>query len=284
MKRLVSLAAAGVMCGAAVLGTTSIASASIHTTPARMNVSQPGGPMVRATGFTPLSTYSENWSGYGAVSKQQFTSVSSTFVEPSIKCTGAAHQMTSNWVGLDGFKNQTVEQDGTAAACDGTTHMTPTYTAWIEMYPLPEQIVFKVSAGDIIQASVNYTGGQFVLSVTDATSGRTKTVSDGCATCARASAEWIIERPAYCNSAFTKCALFALPNFGTSTMAGDTASLAGGPVENANRFHAVNIAMIQPLKKGFITLDTVGALDRSSFTATFDRSGTPVPITLGTKH
>jgi Peptidase A4 family len=283
MKRLVSLAAASVMCGAAVLGTTGIASASIHSTPARMNVSQPGGPMVRVPGFSPSPTISENWSGYAAVSKQQFTSVSSTFVQPAVKCTGAPHQMTSNWVGLDGYNNQTVEQDGTSAACFGTAHTTPTYTAWIEMYPLPTVNVFKVSAGDIIQASVNYTGGQFVLSVTDETSGHTKTVSDGCANCARASAEWIIERPAYCNSAFTKCDLFALPNFGTATMAGDTASLNGGPVENASKLHAVNITMIQPLKKGFISLDTTGALNRSSFTETFDRSGTIVPITLGPK-
>jgi hypothetical protein len=286
MKRLVSLAAASLMCGAAVLGTTGIASASnVHTTPARMNVTQPGGPMVRVKGFTPFPTISENWSGYGVVSKKPFTSVASTWVEPTVKCTGAAHQMTSNWVGLDGFNDQTVEQDGTGAWCGGPSHLTPMYNAWIEMYPLPEVNVFKVNAGDIIQASVNYsTGGNFTLTVTDATRGVSKSVTDQCASCTRASAEWIIERPAYCNNAFTRCDLYALPNYGTTTMSGDTASLNGGPVENANRFGAINISMIQPLKKGFITLDTVSQLDKAAFTATYDRSGTIVPIQLGPDH
>jgi hypothetical protein len=256
MKRLVSLAAAGVMCGAAVLGTTSIASASsVHTTPARMHIAQPGGPMVRVPGAGGFPTISENWSGYGVVSKNAFNSVQATWVEPTIKCTGVAHQMTSNWVGLDGFNDQTVEQDGTSAWCGGPSHTTPMYVAWYEMFPASSANVFKVNAGDIINASVNYTGGNFVLTVSDATRGVSHT--------------------------FTRCDLFALPNFGTSTMSGDTASLNGRPAESMGHLGAIPISMIQPLNKGFISLDTVNATSGTSYIAQWDRSGTIVPIQLG---
>jgi hypothetical protein len=63
------------------------------------------------------------------------TYVHSTFVQPSVTCSGVADQYTSNWVGLDGFNDQTVAQDGTFAWCGGTDHTTPKYEAWYEMYP-----------------------------------------------------------------------------------------------------------------------------------------------------
>ena len=42
------------------------------------------------------------------------------------------------------------------------------------------------------------------------------------------------------------------------------------------------ISMVTPLSSGgFISLDTVGPLSGKTFTATWDRSGSTVPITLG---
>ena len=61
----------------------------------------------------------------------------SSFVQPAITCSGAKDLVTSNWVGLDGFENDTVEQDGTAAYCAGPGNHTPKYYAWIELFPLP---------------------------------------------------------------------------------------------------------------------------------------------------
>ncbi len=73
------------------------------------------------------------------------------------------------WVGLDGFKDKTVEQDGTFATCGGKNQRTPLYVAWYEMYPAGSVLVFPVSAGDEIQPSVTYAAGAFTLTVTDVT-------------------------------------------------------------------------------------------------------------------
>ncbi|HEY3732447.1 MAG TPA: G1 family glutamic endopeptidase [Streptosporangiaceae bacterium] len=283
MKRLLSMAATGLMCGAMIMGASGVAGASSNTI--RLNVGQPGGPLVRAPGHGGEVTISENWSGYAATTKSRFTSVHGTFIQPTIKCTGAPHQWTSNWVGLDGFADQTVEQDGTFATCGGPDHMTPRYTAWYEMFPAGSVPVFSVNPGDIMDMSVNFnSSGQFVLTDSDLTSGKSHTFTATCASCSRSSAEWIIERPATCNSSLTKCVLTALVNFGTSTMSASTASLTGGPVKNIGNFNKSPIFMVQPIKRGFISLDTVSALSGPSFTARWDRSGTPIPIQLGPKH
>jgi hypothetical protein len=120
-----------------------------------------------------------------------------------------------------------------------------------------------------------------VLTISDLTTGKAATTSAKCSSCARASAEWIIERPALCNSSFTKCFLTELADFRSTTMSADWASVDGASAKNIGAFTNHPIFMIEPLKRGFISLDTVGALSGPSFTATWDRSGTTTPITLG---
>jgi Peptidase A4 family len=280
MKRLLSLASVGLMCAGTIAGTLGVAGAA--TLPGRDVAFQPGGPIIKVPGNSSLPTVSLNWSGYAAVSKTPFNYVHSTFVQPSVRCPGIANQLTSNWVGLDGFTNQTVEQDGTFGFCGGPNHTTPRYEAWIEMYPMPSVNVFAVHAGDIINEQVSYAGGEFTLSVSDLTTGKSSTTRAACSSCKRASAEWIIERPAIClNRTCTKAALTELADYGTSTMSADQASVDGGPVMNVGKFLNYPIFMICPIHSGFISLDTVGPLQGPSFTATWDRHGTITPITLG---
>ena len=277
-----ALTAAALLGAAGVTGFSTAASAAVNPAAAE-TVLHPGGPMIQsgaAAGSQP-TTVSENWSGYAATSKKQFTYVHSTWVEPTITCPGVPNQWTSNWVGLDGFNDQTVEQDGTFAHCGGSGDTTPKYEAWYEMYPANSVNVFAVHAGDIIDASVTYANGEFSLTVSDLTTGKTATDTATCSSCARASAEWIIERPALCNNAGTTCFLTELADFGTSTMGGDEAQLAGGNVKGAGGFTNYPIDMVDPVSGGgFISLDTVGALSGKSFTATWDRSGNTEPITL----
>jgi Peptidase A4 family len=289
MKRLLSLAAAGLMCGATVVGASGVAGASSvasHGAPMHAGRLQPGGLISRVSGYGSTSpTVSENWSGYAVQSKQKFNSVHATFVQPSVKCVGKPRQITSNWVGLDGFSNQTVEQDGTFARCGGPANLTPEYSAWYEMFPAGSVNVFRVQPGDIIDASVTYGSGTFTLTISDLTSGKTHTQTATCASCQRASAEWIIERPAFCaNRACTKAILGALADYGTTTMSAATASVDGGPVMKLSQMRNIPIFMVQPLNKGFISLDTVSPVSGPSFTATFDRSGTPIPISLSPRR
>jgi hypothetical protein len=280
MKRLFSLAAAGVVCAGALAGTLGVAGAA--TASGRDVAFQPGGPIIRVPGNSSLPTVSLNWSGYAAVSRTPFNYVHSTFVQPSIHCPGIANQYTSNWVGLDGFTNQTVEQDGTFGLCAGPNHTKPVYAAWYEMYPAQSVNVFTVHAGDIINEQVSYAAGQFTLSISDLTTGKSSTTTAACSSCKRASAEWIIERPAIClNKTCTKVGLTELADYGTSTMSANQASVDGGPVMNVGKFLNYPIFMICPIHNGFISLDTVAPLQGPSFTATWDRPGTITPITLG---
>lgn len=283
MKRLVSLAAAGLMCGGLMLAVPGAAGAATSHASTPTSATQPGGRIIRAAGYgTGDATISLNWSGYAATSKTPFNSVHSTFVQPSVKCPGIKHQFTSNWVGLDGFNDETVEQDGTFSRCTGPDHTTPAYWAWVEMFPLPSVNVFRVQPGDVIAASVKYAKGNFTLTIADLTSGKSHTTVASCSSCRRASAEWIIERPAQCaNKSCSKALLTELANFRTTTMSANTASLDGGQVKNVGGFHNVPIYMVNNLKRGFISLDTVSPLSGPSFTATWDRHGTTVPITLG---
>jgi len=286
-KRLLAtaaLTAAALLCAAG----TAAGSASASTTPATTttpSVVHPGGPMIATSeGSSTSPTVSENWSGYATTSSKAFTYVHSTFVQPAVTCPGVANQWTSNWVGLDGYNDQTVEQDGTFVHCGGTGNTTPKYEAWYEMYPANSVNLFAVHPGDIIDTSVSYSTStsEFTLTVTDLTTGKSGTDSATCATCVRSSAEWIIERPALCNAAATKCFLTALADFGTSTMGGNEAQLTGGNVKGVGGFNNTPIYMIDPLASGgFISLDTVTPLSGQSFTADWDRSGTTTPITLG---
>jgi hypothetical protein len=149
-----------------------------------------------AVAGTP-ATDSFNWSGYADVSKtaNTFTKVSGQWKTPKVRCT-KEDQLTSEWVGIDGYSNGTVEQDGTYSWC---FEHHPTYFTWYEMYPAGTVVIgTSVRPGDNIAASVIRTGTSYKLAVTDVTHpvnsfSATKT----CNTCQNTSVEWIAERPSF---------------------------------------------------------------------------------------
>jgi hypothetical protein len=286
MKRLLTLvsagATAGLMLAGSMAGATGVASASVSGSHA-----QPGGRIIRAhvAGNSGLPTISENWSGYAAVAAKKFTFVHSTFIQPKVSCPGVANQWTSAWVGLDGFTSQTVEQDGTFATCGGKNNKTPQYEAWYELFPAASVNVFKVKPGDKIDARVKFANGKFTLTIADLTSHKKATKTAQCAQCQRSSAEWIVERPALCNNAGTKCFITKLANFHVTTMNADTAA-TGGATQNLGKLANIPIFMIDPLKAGgFISLATVGPLNKAGngFSVQWNRTGNTVPITFGPK-
>ena len=167
------------------------------------------GPIHRITNST-----STNWSGY-AVTGSRFTSVSSSWTEPTATCSATAY--SSFWVGLDGDTSGTVEQTGTDADCSGST---PTYYAWYEMYPkFPSNYRDRVSPGDHISATVTTNGsGSFTLTISDSTKNWTKTVTARLKSAKLASAEVIAEAPS------SSGGVLPLANFGTVGFSGASAN------------------------------------------------------------
>jgi hypothetical protein len=157
---------------------------------------KPGAPTLKEG---TSSTTSYNWSGYADVSGTTgtFSRVSGQWRTPVVTCT-AEDQLTSEWVGLDGFSNATVEQDGTLDWCfEGT----PTYFTWYEMYPAGTiEVGTSLRPGDLIAASVSRAGTTYTLALTDFTrpaNSFSTTATCAAITCQDTSAEWIAERPEF---------------------------------------------------------------------------------------
>lgn len=145
----------------------------------------------------PNASY--NWSGYvdTPTTNGPYTGASGSWKQPAVACT-AEQELAATWVGLDGYSDDTVEQDGTLAWCfEGTAY----YYDWFEMYPAGLEIVDVVAPGDHITASVDVSAGtDYTLAVsdfTDSASSFSATATCSSSTCLDASAEWIAERPAF---------------------------------------------------------------------------------------
>lgn len=150
------------------------------------------------------SVTSGNWSGYAALpaGHVRFRYIQAAFNVPSLNCASSppgtsGYAYAGHWAGLDGYSSSTVEQDGIAAFCAGTTS-TPQYYAWYEMYPLNPVVYSGISPGDAILASVYYNGSTWSLGLTDQTSGASFDVTEPCpagSACLNNSAEVITEDP-----------------------------------------------------------------------------------------
>jgi hypothetical protein len=179
----------------------------------------------------PTDAGSYNWAGYVdvATSPGRFTEVSGSWTVPAVTCT-AEDRVTSEWVGLDGYTNSTVEQDGTTSQCFKGVAL---YYSWYEMAPAgPVEVGKTVAAGDSISASVARSGSSYTLSLTDSTNTAnsfTETATCATTTCLNESAEWITERPAFSSTGIVPEAQFKTVKFtGASvTASGKTSTISG---------------------------------------------------------
>ncbi len=173
---------------------------------------------------------STNWAGYAATGST-YTSVSTTFTQPSVSCSGRSGTYAAFWVGLDGYSSSTVEQTGTMAECSGST---AEYVGWYEMYPQgSEDYSNTVKAGDTIYESVTFSGtSTYKLVLEDETRSWTKTTTVSASGDARSSAEVIAEAP-YSGG------VLPLADFGTVTFDG---SLVNG--SNLSSFSPTAINMV----------------------------------------
>jgi len=210
---------------------------------------------------------SENWAGYASTGNTgQFTSVSASWTQPTVTCT-AQSTFSSFWVGLDGDGTNTVEQTGTEADCDAGA---ATYQGWFEMFPnAPVFYDNPVSPGDAMSASVVANGGgQFTLTLTDATKGWTQATNQTSATAQLGSAEVIAEAP-------SDGTVLPLSNFGTVSFSDVMADNAPIGSENASALTMVSA--------GGVTEATPSALSGgNAFSVTWDSSGTAAPSATAT--
>lgn len=187
---------------------------------------------------------SSNWAGYAVEENASVnsttgelyggtagvvTNVTAVWVVPSVSGTKKSTTYSAVWVGIDGYDSQTVEQIGTE---QDWVKGSARYYAWFEMYPnAGYRILAPVKPGDMITAEVQYSGGQFVLTITDSpVKGKrgwtfTTTQPNFASPAARDSAEWIVEAP----SSLSGGELQTLPlaNFGTVDFSGAQATLGG---------------------------------------------------------
>ncbi len=191
-----------------------------------------GGRATTNAATLTIAVQSENWSGYAATGGT-FSSVSGSWTVPSVTCPAETNTYTSQWIGIDGYASDTVEQDGTLAAClSGTPH----YNAWYEMYG--DEAVdegaevalssssYPVSPGDAMTASVSVADSVWTLAIADTTRGWSYSIEIPWAAPWRSSAEWIVERPEVGYS------LSELADFASASFTGASASdgTTSGPI------------------------------------------------------
>lgn len=185
---------------------------------------------------------SENWSGYAATGTNgEFTSVTSSWVQPTLTCAAKSTNYSAYWVGLDGYSDNSVEQIGTEANC---INGSPQYYTWYEMYPQnPSEVLTSLPAtvGNSFTATVTYNPpvvtthgrfrstnpGSYTLTLTDNTTKASySTTQTSNRTFYRDSAEVIAEAP-YSNG-ILPLSDFGTLNFTGSKVNGSALSVAAG--------------------------------------------------------
>jgi hypothetical protein len=184
-------------------------------------------------GISPLkllnTALSTNWSGYVGASNlshpatDSVTAVSGSWAIPMLHSTTTT-TYSATWVGIDGFSSSTVEQIGTAQNWVGKAQQN---YAWFEMYPMGayEIVGFPTNVGDVITASVEYTGSNiFELQIENVTRKVYYTVPSSythSSSALRNSAEWIMEAPS------SGSGVLPLADFGNATFTNCEATISG---------------------------------------------------------
>jgi len=202
MNRLYSSLAASALCASSLFA--SAASAESSAGPALASAVGVGGralhaPLPGGTHFRPTSgtsTGSYNWSGFAQNNGKTtgpFTGVKATFVVPTVTEPAKGTKYSSDWVGVGGWNEGTLVQDGIEA---DNMNGTPFYQAWTEILPAAEDpLRLTIHPGDTIKASVREIAhNTWKMKVKDLTTGlkASRTVSY---TSSGASVEVITERP-----------------------------------------------------------------------------------------
>lgn len=212
------------------------------------------------------SVCSTNWSGY-AVNVTSVTSVSGSWKVPTLSCSHHGTSYVAIWVGIDGFSSSTVEQTGILGVCNNGA---ASYSAWYEFYPNPMVTISNVvvKSGDSISASVSYSSGGFVATLSDTTSKQSYSTSTVSVSGAQGtSAEWVVERPALCT--VVVCKLSTLASFAPTQFTSSLATIGGASKSISGFGSDVAITMVGGTSGPVLAEPTSLASSGSSFTVNY---------------
>jgi hypothetical protein len=141
-------------------------------------------------------------------------------------------------VGIDGFGNTTTEQIGTNSVySNGST----TYYAYYDLYPANavqlSSSQLAISPGDSVTGSVQYGlssyPNEFLLTLTDNSTGKTFMTPVADAAASRSTAEWIAEAPE--GNSVNPNGTFPLPLIGSVPFTDGSVTIGGitGPIDDA---------------------------------------------------
>jgi len=183
---------------------------------------------------------SANWAGYvvGGSSdgaSPQFSNVSGSWVQPSVKCT-AGQSYSAFWVGLgcSGEQSGSLEQVGTEADCTSTGAAED--FVWYELVPAaPVRLDLAIHPGDHVSAKVTVNGTQVVVALSDQTTGGSVTKTLPMSDPDTSSAEWIAEAPSTCDQE-SNCQPLPLTDFGDVNFSAASATAGGhtGTISDSN--------------------------------------------------
>jgi Peptidase A4 family len=229
----------------------------------------------------PLPTrVSPSWSGYVATAhaghRLSFRQVTGTWRVPAVHCgRRQAGALAAIWVGLGGYlpSEPKLEQIGTDAGCSSAGRRR--YDAWFEVVPYPAYpLPGRISAGDVVSASVRLVAGSVELELANRTLGWKATRTIAWPLPATRSAEWVVEAPGSCKRFF--CVEAPLADFGRLTFlhaaAGTSTGVAGVLADDAWRLTALRLV------PGHLT-GTLGLEEPGSETAAEKAAAAPAGAT-----
>jgi Peptidase A4 family len=224
--------------------------------------------MVRVPGVAPQyqKVKSENWAGY-AVTGTTFTQANGSWIQTKITCNAKLNgdQLSTFWVGIDGFSSDTVEQTGTLGQClQG--QKTPTYYAWYEYYPAQAIEVisgFTVYVGHNFAATIKASSDtSFLVTLTDVTTGKSYSAKNPS----------ITEEPSGSGG------FFYLGKFAKMGRGMDHTGISGGCTANGKSFggygsNAYAITSVNENTGAVMALPSKLSSDGTSFTMTWKSAG-----------
>ena len=169
-----------------------------------VQVSDSGTPAISATETVTLVVspapaqviHTSNWSGYIAASGT-FTAATGTFTVPSLQAGTPSTDALGEWVGIDGFSDQSLIQAGVYEHPDPANPNLFLLSPWWEILPAPQTDITSVAVqpGDQVTVTIaEVSGSEWDISLLDDTNGQSFTTYQTY-TGPGSSAEWIVEAP-----------------------------------------------------------------------------------------